>query len=538
MSRKLVTCLILLTVLPLAIVTWLGVSRLNNQQKLYQQQYRDLIHAKLTNHAESINSTVDEAQRYLINRINCILITSDSLHGLPFHEPLIRQPFFIDGTGILLYPDSAGTLNAEERSFLNRTGLLLHNESLFESATGKKLSATKERRRSFKRSLLRRDPEKDPDFGWIPWYWEEGLHVLFWQRCDNGSIIGAEIEFVTLVSRIVAALPEEATEQGWYRLHNSDGKIIYQWGNADTSDISDTSIAAIRLSTPLKAWTLSFVPFHRPVLDALIDSQVVVSILVFITLVIVVVSAALYFYRDSSRHFREARLRVNFVNQVSHELKTPLTNIRLYAEMLNDAIDEEDPRLSSRLEIILSESQRLTRMITNILTFSKKGRSTLTLHKTGVIIDEVVTGVLDQFRLSLKKRNITTVDCSLHTPETVLADGDAIGQIVANLLSNSEKYAARGGYIGIYTSQTATETIIRISDNGPGIPRGHRTKIFEPYHRISNSLSEGVSGAGIGLSISRELAQMHGGDLVLLESDKGAVFECRLQTEIQRRKQQ
>src|SRR5207244_3501290 len=106
---------------------------------------------------------------------------------------------------------------------------------------------------------------------------------------------------------------------------------------------------------------------------------------------------ALYFHRESTRALRDAAERVSFVTRVSHELKTPLTNVRLYAELLEDSLEGSDEGTLKRLGIIVSESQRLARLINNILTFSKHRQNKLSIQEQPVVIDDLVEGVLEQF---------------------------------------------------------------------------------------------------------------------------------------------
>jgi signal transduction histidine kinase len=125
-----------------------------------------------------------------------------------------------------------------------------------------------------------------------------------------------------------------------------------------------------------------------------------------------------------------------------------------------------------------------------------------------------------------------TTNINQNATKTIKADKDALEQIIGNLLSNIEKYVPNNGMVDIETSQSEKWTTITISDNGPGIATNQRQRIFDAFHRISNKLSDGISGTGIGLSISRELALMHGGDLLLLDSDTGAKFQLKLPSEI------
>jgi signal transduction histidine kinase len=222
---------------------------------------------------------------------------------------------------------------------------------------------------------------------------------------------------------------------------------------------------------------------------------------------------------------------VSFVNQVSHELKTPLTNIRMYAELLEGNLPDSDDKTSHYLGVIVSESQRLSRLIGNVLTFARQQRQKLNLHKTEGCVDDVVRAVLDHFRPSLESKGVKII-FTADAGGTVEFDRDALEQILGNLFSNVEKYAASGAKMEVTSRQEGDRTWIDVADAGPGIPKGQAEKVFEPFHRISNKVSDGVTGTGIGLSIARDLARRHGGDVKLLPSGRGACFRVELSTPV------
>jgi signal transduction histidine kinase len=247
-------------------------------------------------------------------------------------------------------------------------------------------------------------------------------------------------------------------------------------------------------------------------------------------LVLALVGLASYFYRESTREMRDAAQRVSFVNQVSHELKTPLTNIRMYAELLEQRLPEGDGVATQHLNVIVSESQRLSRLIGNVLTFARKQNDKLTLHPSVGNVDTCIQFVLDHFRAVLESKGVSIV-FNGGANALVEFDRDALEQILGNLFSNVEKYAASGGLMEVTSRQNGPSTWITVKDSGPGIPKGQEERIFDPFHRLSNKLSDGVTGTGIGLSIARDLARKHGGDLKALASTAGAQFELRLHTE-------
>ena len=227
------------------------------------------------------------------------------------------------------------------------------------------------------------------------------------------------------------------------------------------------------------------------------------------------------------RTTRLARQRVSFVNQVSHELGTPLTNLNLNLELTKDFFDSNPTESKQRLGIVTEELTRLSRLVTNVLTFSQKERDTLKLHLEPCLPACIVSSVVDSFRLALER-----LDFEIQTdlPETppLLLDPDALSQIVTNLISNVEKYASSGKFLRVSVEYQNEKLIVTIGDQGPGILKNQESRIFEPFRRLSQHTTEGVSGMGLGLAIAHELARKMNGDLELLPSSKGAHFQLTL----------
>jgi signal transduction histidine kinase len=234
------------------------------------------------------------------------------------------------------------------------------------------------------------------------------------------------------------------------------------------------------------------------------------------------------FYQQA-RAARLASQRVSFINRVSHELRSPLTNILMNVDLAAEMIEEQGTlkEAGDRLMLVAEEGRRLGRMIDNVLTFSRQEQGRLSLKPRKCHPVEVVRDVLMQFDAALKRHDMI-VKIRENNACACILDTDALKQILINLVSNVEKYASGGRLLEIAIDVVNDRLVIIVSDQGPGIPATQGEKIFKPFHRLSDEVREGVTGTGLGLSIARDLAIQMGGMLRLLPAEKGAAFELNI----------
>ena len=225
------------------------------------------------------------------------------------------------------------------------------------------------------------------------------------------------------------------------------------------------------------------------------------------------------------RAVRLAEQRVSFVNRVSHELRTPLTNMLLNLDLAAEEVASPG-KAAARLELVREESDRLARLIDNVLTFSRVEQGRLETEIRDVDVAALIEKTVASFSPLLERRGIR-LDVSMESPSPWRTDPDALSQILANLLSNLEKYAPRST-AELTAAADAEALVIRLSDDGPGIPESDAKRIFRPFERLQGTVTEGVSGTGLGLNIARDLAEKLGGSLSLIPSAEGAAFEIRL----------
>ncbi len=234
---------------------------------------------------------------------------------------------------------------------------------------------------------------------------------------------------------------------------------------------------------------------------------------------------------DVRRQMRLAQQKTDFVSNVSHELKTPLTSIRMFADMLAEERVNDPARRTQYLRIIAAESSRLSRLISNVLDFARLERGEESREHHACDLVEIAKEVIDTCRPHLEQANVAL---SLEIGKgslLLLGDRDALAQIILNLVSNAEKYGG-GNILVRLRREDGYPTgwgCVEVLDRGHGIPAKQLEKIFEPFHRLEDSLASGVSGSGLGLTLARRMAQAHGGTVTYSPREGGgSCFTLRL----------
>jgi signal transduction histidine kinase len=208
---------------------------------------------------------------------------------------------------------------------------------------------------------------------------------------------------------------------------------------------------------------------------------------------------------------------------VSHELKTPLTSIRMFSELLAEGRVSEPEKRRSYLQIITAETSRLTRLINNVLDFSRMERGEKKYQMRPFDIAGLARETVDTYRPHLESFGFK-IEAKLPEVEIMVnGDRDALSQVLVNLLSNAEKYSNSAKSITVELEKTGADSQIemRILDRGPGVPRGCEERIFEQFYRAHDSLSSGIQGSGLGLTLARQIARAHGGDVVYRSREGG-----------------
>ncbi|MCI0546347.1 MAG: ATP-binding protein [Candidatus Rokubacteria bacterium] len=233
---------------------------------------------------------------------------------------------------------------------------------------------------------------------------------------------------------------------------------------------------------------------------------------------------------DANRRLEElSRLKSDFVTIVSHELRTPLTSIRSLSESLLGARDMSRERQEQFLAIITAESQRMSRMISQLLDLSQIEAGKMEWRLEPLDLGEVVGHAVQANRSLFDARDITLVTPPPAGHPRVLADRDRVIQVVTNLLSNAAKFTPPGGTVHVRTWHEGSEAVVEVEDTGMGVPPEQTEAIFERFRRAGDTLAGRHEGVGLGLPISREIVQQLGGTLmVLATSGRGSRFRMTL----------
>jgi signal transduction histidine kinase len=233
--------------------------------------------------------------------------------------------------------------------------------------------------------------------------------------------------------------------------------------------------------------------------------------------------------RDARRETRLAELRSQFVSSVSHELKTPLTAIGMYAETLQ-AQAQPDPRIQAEyLETIVNETGRLGRLLNNVLDFSRIERGQKNYFMQPADLAGVLRSVARTMKFPLTEEGF---DFHMEIAERVppiRMDSDAIEQAVLNLLSNAMKYSGESRRIDLRLAVENESAVIRVMDSGVGIAPEEQPRIFEKFYRVQTPESRAISGTGLGLALVRHIAEAHHGTVEVASAPRrGSTFTIRL----------
>jgi signal transduction histidine kinase len=233
-------------------------------------------------------------------------------------------------------------------------------------------------------------------------------------------------------------------------------------------------------------------------------------------------------WRGTRREIRISEMRAQFVASVSHELKTPLTSIRMFAELLEMRAADESTR-TEYLNTIVNESERLTRLLNNVLDFSRieHGQKNYSMEPTH--LPEVVRSAMRVMEYPLMAQGFNVQVDMDETMPPIPVDQDAIKQAVLNLLTNAMKYSGKSRAIELGVSRDNGNAMIQVRDHGIGVPPHEQARIFEKFYRANVPENHTISGTGLGLALVAHVVDAHRGHIAVeSRPGEGTTFSIRL----------
>ena len=412
---------------------------------------------------------------------------------------------------------------------------------------------------------------------------QDKLHVLFWHRAaaDPRVVFGAQLHLPRFIQELGAALelPPDLRREVCLALLDDTGRPVLlshpefqpalvqrppardgaaassgrrRPGRGSQANLLAASSLELKLPPPLpdspaarRAWKHPFVSAeigealpHWELAVYLLEpgkqastaghAHLVLGLLLAL-LVLAITMGSWLIVSDLRRQLLLARQKTDFVSNVSHELKTPLTSIRMFSEMLAGDRVQDEAKRKKFLGIISAEASRLTRLINNVLDFARLERGEKACHLAPCDGLELVREAVETYRPHLEAGGFSLQLRLGPGPAPLQADRDAIVQVLVNLLSNAEKYSGDRREIEVTAECAGGELLLSVLDRGLGIPAGDEERIFEQFHRAHDSLSSGIQGSGLGLTLARQISRQHGGDVTgRNRPDGGSCFTVRL----------
>ncbi|WP_434660951.1 sensor histidine kinase [Klebsiella sp. MISC125] len=486
---------LIVTLIFFILLAYLGIRTLEHEVLLRQYQTQTLARTQTASVATGIESLLQQKA----SRLHAISDFIDphnfaALKTLKEHDSDITAVFTLRKNQ-LLYPDERQPLSNEDKEWVRQLTPLANDPSQLVSH-------------------ITHNEQETPQAGWFITSENQEPLLIYWRQ-KGDTVIGFRLSYVQLMMDIANNVQVSPKEQHIVRVSES-GRQIFQNKQAVLNQL--TPLDSRTLDYPLTLWQISVYGVKTPLYHIwLWGSALILLLLTAVALL------GYSLWREYTRAARQARQQVDFVSQVSHELKTPLTNITLYAELLREGLDDDQTQELRYVDVITQEGQRLSRLIQNILTFTRAPK----LHLQKVNISRLIAEIVQIFTPALQAKGMTI---HLSCPEEIIlqSDRDVITQIISNFISNAEKYAAQGKRVDILVQTTSEQVEIAVRDYGPGIAEKEMKMIFHPFYRVKSSITEGVSGTGIGLTIASQLAERLQGKIQVTAENPGVRFTLTL----------
>jgi signal transduction histidine kinase len=300
----------------------------------------------------------------------------------------------------------------------------------------------------------------------------------------------------------------------------------------DFDIVPENAPYGLSLGANLQGLAISFTGNQEQMFSTLWSIQPAFYLIALLLILGITLFGAYLLWRDVRREVQMAEMRSQFVSSVSHELKTPLTAIRMFAETLRLGRSKDMKTQTEYLDTIVNESQRLTRLLNNVLDFSKIEQGKRLYRPESASLYEIIESSARAMAYPLSQQGFRLDVHAEKGLPNVHVDRDAIEQALLNLLHNAMKYSGESRVIGLHLKEKDGQALFQVIDQGIGIDPQEQKRIFEKFYRIPSSENERIVGTGLGLALVSHIVEAHGGCLELeSELGKGSIFSVYLPLE-------
>lgn len=366
------------------------------------------------------------------------------------------------------------------------------------------------------------------EMGIIPRFIEEKLTLLFWKKEESQRIIGCMIDGEQFKNRIINRMPDLYSSIRILTVLDENGRPLISPEDGENRDWRRPFIAQ-EISELLPRWEVAAYLTDPDAIASKVNTTAVIMWTLILIFFVSIVTGGTYVLNTLRNEMALAQKKTNFVANVSHELKTPLTSIRMFAEILRERRQTDANKQQQYLDIMVSETERLTRLINNVLDFSRMEKGKKLYDKKILDVASLCEEQLESQRLRLEQNGFEVNFSRTPSPLYVEGDEEAFKQAILNLLSNAEKYSQDQKKINVEVSRTDDSVVINVKDRGIGIEPKHSQKIFKEFFRADESLTSKIRGSGLGLTISKKIINDLGGDILYYPREGGgSVFQIKL----------
>jgi signal transduction histidine kinase len=526
---------VLAVLAPSLVLAWVALRSLRDQELILAEQ-RDLLYEELAeSRVKDVFETVSAQQSLFAQKVETLRgkLSSEELETrfdrhIAQLTPIAKTGFVVTMDGRMLSPSLLGTPGARrfrlqyERFLTSKETAQVYWEGPkgpvnltkldSESAKGMGKGTPQSARTEF------RDLVGDAAQGTVARFVEDELRLIFWYRPPQQPehVYGIEVNLEKLAELLTGVADlgtKQAAAEVCVALLDENFRPVARSHSGFETDWRQP-FEAVEIGDLLPHWKVAVYLLNPAELGRTAKVLRVALSLLIAVAVLSIVGGAWLVFRDLKREVEDARLRSDFVSNVSHELKTPLTSIRIFTELLAEGRAGDPVRAKEYLRIIVSETARLTRLINNVLDFARleKGEKRYRLQDRDLV--EVIRQAVESYRPHLERSGFQVELKLPMEPVRVEGDDDALAQVMLNLLSNAEKYSTEQKSVSVSLAvDRERRARLSVEDRGRGVPSGFEKKIFEQFVRAHDSLADAVPGAGLGLTLARQIVRAHRGEI-------------------------